>query len=501
MLLCALVWPSAGKGEESAPNATATTAKTIDFRRDIEPILKQHCWKCHGEEKRSGGLRLDGRMFAEAGGDSGKSILDSTPERNELYQRVSSSDRTYRMPKNAAPLPAEDLEKIRQWVEEGCAWPGGEAKISQSEQGYLERIIFSWAKFADRHTYEYERARPMAVVFILVQLALLLAARARAASQSGHPWQRPGLRSICRLCGNLSGRELTAFWLLSLAGLAIEIIVIHQQKLEAQIAELRTYRTMNESRWSKTIFGVPPVPPRPAHPKQVAVTYYRGNCERNPELFNGGNYLTATFRVSVCGKDHQELEVGDAVPQGETFVRMDLERGPGTTDTLFSPELMSSVFLSEQFYDAQEESLRDTPMRLETAEPGRRWVAFIPIGSLLEKATLKGLIYVYTGRIDGEKVRGEPHYAIKYDLASADGRLTDDSDLWMNSFGNGAVALPEPDGKIPYREWFDYRPIPPIVGENTKDPKLLGVEEYVRKGLIKAPAAKSNQQDNADDAK
>jgi hypothetical protein len=162
---------------------------------------------------------------------------------------------------------------------------------------------------------------------------------------------------------------------------------------------------------------------------------------------------------------------------------------------------MASVFLSEQFYDAKEESLRDKPTRLEVVEPAHRWVAYVPVGSLSEKKTLKGLIYVYTGRIDGESVRGEPHYAIKYDLESSEGKLSDNSDVWMNSFGNSAVALPEPEGRIPYREWFDYRPIPPIVGENTKDPKLLGVEEYVRKGLIKAPATKPSQSEDDHDAK
>jgi hypothetical protein len=170
---------------------------------------------------------------------------------------------------------------------------------------------------------------------------------------------------------------------------------------------------------------------------------------------------------------------------------MDLERAPGTTDALFSPELMASVFLTEEFYETGEETLRDRPTRLETVEPGQHWVALVPIGPIGDKKTLSGLVYVCTGRIAEGKVRGDPHYAIKYDLAIVDGKLGGESDLWMNSFGNGAVALPEPPGKIPYREWFDYRPLPVIEGENSKDPKLLGVDEYVRKGLIKPPAEKA----------
>jgi hypothetical protein len=66
-----------------------------------------------------------------------------------------------------------------------------------------------------------------------------------------------------------------------------------------------------------------------------------------------------------------------------------------------------------------------------------------------------------------------------------DGKLSPESDLWMDSFGNVAFEPPRPPGKLPYREWFDYRPLPVIAGENSKDPKLLGVEEYVEQGLIK----------------
>ena len=80
---------------------------------------------------------------------------------------------------------------------------------------------------------------------------------------------------------------------------------------------------------TRSPFGHPPVPIRPDHPKQVAGTYYRGNCERNPSLFNNGNYLTATFRVSVCDSQHRDLQVGDAIPTDGLFVRMELERCRG----------------------------------------------------------------------------------------------------------------------------------------------------------------------------
>ena len=97
---------------------------------------------------------------------------------------------------------------------------------------------------------------------------------------------------------------------------------------------------------------------------------------------------------------------------------------------------------------------------------------------------MRGLIYVYTGRVEAGMARGQPHYGISYDLQFADGKLSGESDLWMNAFDNPAFESPQPAGKLPFREWFDYRPLPVIEGQNSEDPKLLGIEEYEQKGLI-----------------
>ena len=44
----------------------------IDFNRDIQPIFKEHCYKCHGESSSKNGLRLHRKADALKGGDSGK---------------------------------------------------------------------------------------------------------------------------------------------------------------------------------------------------------------------------------------------------------------------------------------------------------------------------------------------------------------------------------------------------------------------------------------------
>ena len=42
-------------------------ADSVDFRRDIQPLLTQRCLNCHGPKKQKGGLRLDLKTAAFKG--------------------------------------------------------------------------------------------------------------------------------------------------------------------------------------------------------------------------------------------------------------------------------------------------------------------------------------------------------------------------------------------------------------------------------------------------
>src|SRR5580765_3798646 len=43
----------------------------VDFSKDIKPIFEQNCFKCHGEEKQKGKMRLDSKEAALKGGKTG----------------------------------------------------------------------------------------------------------------------------------------------------------------------------------------------------------------------------------------------------------------------------------------------------------------------------------------------------------------------------------------------------------------------------------------------
>jgi hypothetical protein len=92
------------------------------FESKIRPVLVESCWKCHGEKKIRGGLRLDSRAALLEGGDSGPAIVPGDPERSLLIQAVRRRHKTLEMPpdRRLAEAAVEDLSR---WIKEGAAWP------------------------------------------------------------------------------------------------------------------------------------------------------------------------------------------------------------------------------------------------------------------------------------------------------------------------------------------------------------------------------------------
>jgi mono/diheme cytochrome c family protein len=53
----------------------------VDFAKQIQPILRQNCVKCHGPEKQKGKLRLDSKEVAMKGGKDGVVIVAGDADR------------------------------------------------------------------------------------------------------------------------------------------------------------------------------------------------------------------------------------------------------------------------------------------------------------------------------------------------------------------------------------------------------------------------------------
>ncbi len=104
--------------------ANTVQAAPVEFVRDIQPILAQHCWKCHGPDKQQGGLRLDVRESALKGGDSEEpAVVPLHAGQSRLILLITSKDENERMPPEGEPLSATQIEKLRRWIDGGAVWP------------------------------------------------------------------------------------------------------------------------------------------------------------------------------------------------------------------------------------------------------------------------------------------------------------------------------------------------------------------------------------------
>ncbi|MBP89919.1 MAG: hypothetical protein CMJ64_24965 [Planctomycetaceae bacterium] len=107
--------PVAGRGED------------ITYEKHVRPILKAHCFHCHGEGgELEGGLDVRLRRLIGKGGESGTAVVPGKPAESLLLERVKNSE----MPPEEVKLrPTEaEVATIEQWIASGA-----KAKFAEPE--------------------------------------------------------------------------------------------------------------------------------------------------------------------------------------------------------------------------------------------------------------------------------------------------------------------------------------------------------------------------------
>ncbi|MGN6546530.1 MAG: DUF1553 domain-containing protein, partial [Aureliella sp.] len=104
-------------------SSKSPAAEAEKFHATVLPILRDNCFRCHGD-KENGGLRLTSREAALLSGDSeSPAIVPGKPEESELLRRIKAEDPEERMPPSAAPLAPEQIALLEAWIGSGAAWP------------------------------------------------------------------------------------------------------------------------------------------------------------------------------------------------------------------------------------------------------------------------------------------------------------------------------------------------------------------------------------------
>lgn len=110
----------ASHGRSYAADPATAPVRKVDFARDIRPIISENCVFCHGpdESTREADLRLDTQEGIESVIQKGSSA------ESELIRRLVSDDSDIVMPppESNRSVKADQIDFIRQWIEEGANW-------------------------------------------------------------------------------------------------------------------------------------------------------------------------------------------------------------------------------------------------------------------------------------------------------------------------------------------------------------------------------------------
>lgn len=141
-------------------------SKSLDFNRDVRPILSDKCFSCHGpdEHGRKADLRLD--IERNAKDSDFIAIVPGKPDESEMIFRIHSDDEDEVMPppEIGKPLTVKEKKVLEQWIKEGAVWADHWAYVDPVKNPLPKVEDKNWAKhwidhFSLSH-YEREEANP-----------------------------------------------------------------------------------------------------------------------------------------------------------------------------------------------------------------------------------------------------------------------------------------------------------------------------------------------------
>jgi hypothetical protein len=101
------------------PGQAPPPAGTIDYERDVKPILSESCLECHSQDKRKGGLSLAAYADILDGGRSGAVVRPGHAANSLMLARVKGEIGD-RMPLDELPLDDKQIAVLQRWIDEGA---------------------------------------------------------------------------------------------------------------------------------------------------------------------------------------------------------------------------------------------------------------------------------------------------------------------------------------------------------------------------------------------
>ena len=97
----------------------AAEGDSISYDEHIKPIFRQHCLKCHGDDKQKADLNMQSFAAALKGGSGGEALIAGRSSQSPLFQAITDPDDEARMPPNKPAIPQDQITLIQKWIDTG----------------------------------------------------------------------------------------------------------------------------------------------------------------------------------------------------------------------------------------------------------------------------------------------------------------------------------------------------------------------------------------------
>jgi hypothetical protein len=140
-LAVAILLPATLFAQDVGKAKLPPAAESVDFHKQIVPILYRSCIKCHSGEKAKGGLRMETRALLLAGGDSGEVVVPGKSGESLLIELVAGLDKDRIMPGQGPRLGAEQIGLLRRWIDDGLKWEEGFTFVASHQAPLAPRRV------------------------------------------------------------------------------------------------------------------------------------------------------------------------------------------------------------------------------------------------------------------------------------------------------------------------------------------------------------------------
>jgi len=111
----------------ACPADETAKEKTVSFRKDIKPILKEKCVHCHNRKTLPGRVSFESAKLAFGKNAQGKEfIVPGKAEQSLIIQSLTAPVFHEKAMPMVGPRPTKkDIEMLRRWISQGAEWPKG----------------------------------------------------------------------------------------------------------------------------------------------------------------------------------------------------------------------------------------------------------------------------------------------------------------------------------------------------------------------------------------